>query len=140
MPTRRANATWSGELQGGNGEFSGESGAISASYSFGSRFGDGGGSNPEELLAAAEAACYSMALAAALGKAGHSPERVHTAAACTIEKEGEGFAIKKMRLEVSANVPGVDEQTFQRVAEQTKRECLVSRALSIPIELEAALE
>jgi osmotically inducible protein OsmC len=140
MPTRRASATWNGKLQGGNGKFAGESGAVSASYSFGSRFGDGGGSNPEELLAAAEAACYSMALAAALGQAGHTPERVRTDAACTIEKEGEGFAIKKLELTVSASVAGIDEAAFQRLAEQTKRECPVSKALSVPIELEAALE
>jgi osmotically inducible protein OsmC len=141
MPTRRASATWEGGLQGGKGSFSGESGAISGGYSFGSRFGDAGGTNPEELLAAAEAACYSMALSAGLEKAGHAPTRVQTDAACTIEKVGEGFKITSIRLKVRAQVPGLDAGAFQKAAEETKVGCPVSQALAgVNIELEATLE
>ena len=141
MPTRNASATWEGGLQGGKGSFSGESGAIGGSYSFGSRFGDQGGTNPEELLAAAEAACYSMALSAGLEKGGHTPERVETRAACTIEKVGEGFKITTMRLRVRARVPGLDAEAFQKAAEETKKGCPVSQALaSVDITVEAELE
>lgn len=141
MPTRRATATWEGGLQGGTGRFEGESGAIATSYSFGSRFGNAGGSNPEELLAAAEAACYSMALAAGLEKAGHAPTRVHSEAACTVEKVGEGFKITGIKLKVRAQVPGLDAEAFRKAAEETKAGCPVSQALAaVPIELDAALE
>jgi lipoyl-dependent peroxiredoxin len=141
MPTRNASATWEGGLQGGKGSFSGESGAIGGSYSFGSRFGDQGGTNPEELLAAAEAACYSMALSAGLEKDGHTPERVETRAACTIEKVDEGFKITTMRLRVRARVPGLDAEAFQKAAEETKKGCPVSQALAgVNITVEAELE
>ncbi|HEX8691693.1 MAG TPA: OsmC family peroxiredoxin [Longimicrobium sp.] len=141
MPTRRASAVWEGGLQGGSGSFDGESGAIRGSYSAGSRFGEAGGTNPEELLAAAEAACYSMALSAGLEKAGFTPQRVRTEAACTIEKVGEGFKITTMRLRVTANVPGVDEGRFQEVANATKTGCPVSQALAgVNIEVEATLD
>ncbi|HEX2094089.1 MAG TPA: OsmC family peroxiredoxin [Longimicrobiaceae bacterium] len=141
MPTRNASATWEGGLQGGKGSFEGESGAIGGSYSFGSRFADAGGTNPEELLAAAEAACYSMALSAGLEKRGTPATRVRTEAACTIEKVGEGFKITTLRLRVRARVSGVDEATFQRTAEATKTGCPVSQALAgVKIELDAALE
>jgi lipoyl-dependent peroxiredoxin len=141
MPTRNANATWEGGLQGGRGSFQGESGAISGSYSFGSRFGDQGGTNPEELLAAAEAACFSMALSGGLEKNGTPATRVHTDAACTVEKVGEGFKITTMRLRVRATAPGLDEATFQSIAEGTKTGCPVSQALAgVNITLEATLE
>lgn len=141
MPTRRASATWEGGLQAGKGSFEGESGAISGSYSFGSRFGDSGGSNPEELLAAAEAACYSMALSVGLEKAGTPATRVRTEAACTIDKVGEGFKITTMTLRVRAQVPGVDAETFRKAAEATKTGCPVSVALAgVDIQLDAALE
>lgn len=141
MPTRKAEATWEGGLQGGKGSFNGESGAISGSYSFGSRFGDTGGTNPEELLAAAEAACFSMALSGGLQKAGFSPERVHTQAACSIEKQGEGFTITTMRLRTRVRVPGIDAAKFQEIANGTKSGCPVSRALAgVDIQLEAELE
>lgn len=141
MPTRKANATWEGGLQGGKGSFAGESGVIQGSYSFGSRFGDAGGTNPEELLAAAEAACYSMALAVGLENAGTPATRVHTDAACTIEKQADGFKITTMRLRVRAQVPGVDAETFRKAAEDTKTGCPVSKALAgVQIELDAALE
>ena len=141
MPGRRASAVWEGGLQGGNGSFDGEGGAIRGSYSAGSRFGETGGTNPEELLAAAEAACYSMALSAGLEKAGFTPRRVRTEAACTIEKVGEGFKITTMRLRVTANVPGVDGGKFQEVANATKTGCPVSQALAgVNIEVEATLD
>lgn len=140
MPTRNASATWEGGLQGGRGRFSGESG-LGASYSFGSRFGEAGGSNPEELLAAAEAACYSMALSAALERAGTPATRVETDAACTIEKVGDGFRITTMRLTVRASVPGVAQDAFQKAAEETKTGCPVSGALrgNVQLELDAQL-
>ena len=141
MPTRNASAVWEGGLQGGKGSFSGESGAISGSYSFGSRFGDAGGTNPEELLAAAEAACYSMALAVALERQGHTATRVTTQAACTIDKVGEGFKITTLRLKVRAQVPGIDADAFRQAAEATKTGCPVSVALAgVDIQLDAALE
>jgi osmotically inducible protein OsmC len=141
MPTRRASATWEGGLQGGSGRFEGESGAVATSYSFGSRFGDSGGSNPEELLAAAEAACFSMALAVGLEQNGTTATRVHTDASCTVEKQPAGFRITGIRLKVRAQVPGIDADTFRRIAEDTKKGCPVSQALSaVPIEMEAELE
>lgn len=141
MPTRNASATWEGTLQGGSGSFEGQSGAIRGSYSFGSRFGESGGTNPEELLAAAEAACFSMALSVGLEKAGATPERVHTDAACTIEKVGEGFKITSIRLESRVRAGGIDAAKFQEVAEATKAGCPVSQALAgTTIELDAQLE
>ena len=141
MPTRKASATWEGGLQGGKGQFEGESGAIAGAYSFGSRFADAGGTNPEELLAAAEAACYSMALSAGLEKAGTPATRVRTDAACTIEKVGEGFKITTLRLTVRAQVPGVDDAAFQKAAQDTKVGCPVSQALAgVQIEVDATLE
>ena len=141
MPTRKATATWTGGLRGGKGRFDGESGAIGADYSFGSRFENAGGTNPEELLAAAEAACFSMALAAALEGAGMTPNSVDTTARCTVEKEGSGFTITTMRLEVVADVPGADRDAFKDIAEQTKSGCPVSKALmgNVTIEMDARL-
>lgn len=142
MPTRHAKAVWEGTLQQGRGRMEGESGALQAAYSFGTRFGEERGSNPEELLAAAEAACYSMALAFALERRGLRPERVETEAACTIERDGDGFRITRMDLRVRARVPGADAATFRQVAEETKTGCPVSRALqgNVAITLDAELE
>jgi len=142
MPTRNASATWEGGLKGGRGSFSGESGKISGAYSFGSRFENAGGTNPEELLAAAEAACYSMALSAGLEQAGKPPRKVETRAACTIEKVGDGFKITTMKLNVRAQVPGIDKDQFIQIAEATKTGCPVSGAFkgNVKLELEAVLE
>ena len=142
MPTRNAHAAWEGGLRGGKGTFGGESGVIGGDYSFGSRFESAGGTNPEELLAAAEAACYSMALSGALERAGQKPERVETRAACTIEKVGDAFAITRIRLAVTARVPGMDRDAFKDAAEATKSACPVSKALlgNVEIELDARLE
>jgi lipoyl-dependent peroxiredoxin len=142
MPTSKANAEWNGGLKGGNGKFGSESGAISGGYSFGSRFEEAGGTNPEELIAAANAACFSMALSGALEKEGTPPETIRTDAACTIQKVGDGFKITRMRLSVRARVPNGDEATFQRLAEAMKVGCPVSAALkgNVEFELDAALE
>ena len=137
MPTRHAEATWTGDLKSGNGNFSGASGAVKGPYSFGTRFESAPGTNPEELIGAAHAACFSMALAAGLGKAGHQPKRVHTTADVTLDKVGEGFKITKILLKTEGQVPGIDEKTFKEFAEKTKSGCPVSQALSAtPIELE----
>src|SRR4051794_15787584 len=109
MPTRHASAVWEGDLKGGKGSIKLASGAFNGSYSFGTRFEESPGTNPEELIAAAHAACYSMALAAGLGKQGHKPERVSTSADVTIEKVGEGFKITRILLKTEAKVPGIDE-------------------------------
>lgn len=140
MPVRNAEATWNGSLKDGSGDVKTGSGAISGKYSFGSRFENGAGTNPEELIGAAHAGCYSMALAAGLGKAGFNPQRVHTTAQVTIDKVGDGFKITKIRLKTEAKVPNVDPKQFQEIAEKTKAGCPVSQALSAtPIELEAKL-
>jgi len=140
MPTRTANATWEGGLKGGKGSFKGESGAINGAYSFGSRFESGTGSNPEELLAAAEAACFSMALAGALERAGTPSTKIETKAACTVEKQDAGFGITTMKLTVRASVPGVDKAAFQKAVQDTKTGCPVSKALTgVKIDVEAQL-
>ncbi|HWP39362.1 MAG TPA: OsmC family protein [Tepidisphaeraceae bacterium] len=140
MPTRTASATWNGTLKDGSGTFKAGSGAIQGTYSFGTRFENAPGTNPEELIGAAHAACYSMALAAGLGKNGMNPQRVSTTAAVTIEKVGEGFKITKIKLSCEASVPGADPKKFQEIANATKTGCPVSGALSaVPIELEAKL-
>lgn len=142
MPTRRASATWEGGLKEGRGNFSGESGAVDGAYNF-SRFEEeSGGTNPEELLAAAEASCFSMALAAALGGEGATPIRIATDAACTVEKAEAGFRITTIQLQVRAEVADVDEETFQRVVEATRIGCPVSAALlgNVDIQVEATLE
>ena len=141
MPTRRASAKWEGGIKG-KGTFTGESGSVNGDYSVGSRFADGGGSNPEELLAAAEAACFSMALSLALEKAGTPATSVETRAACTVEKVGDGYTITTMKLVVRARVPGADRDTFKDTAEATKSTCPVSRALmgNVQIDVDASLE
>ena len=141
MPTRKASAVWEGGLKGGKGTFTGEGGSIGGAYSFGSRFEEGTGSNPEELLAAAEAACFSMALSGALEKNGTPPTRVESDAHCTVEKVGDGFKITTMKLVTRATVPGLDDPTFQRIANGAKEGCPVSSALkgNVDIQLDAKL-
>ncbi|HZL34268.1 MAG TPA: OsmC family protein [Tepidisphaeraceae bacterium] len=140
MPVRNADATWDGDLKSGQGNLKLGSGAFAGKYSFTSRFEQGGGTNPEELIAAAHAGCFSMALSAGLGKAGFAPKRVHTAANVSLEKVGEGFKITKIQLVCEAQVPGIDDKAFQEIAQKTKSGCPVSQALSAtPIELQAKL-
>jgi osmotically inducible protein OsmC len=142
MPTRNATARWEGGLMQGKGSFKGESEKIGGNYSFGTRFGSEAGTNPEELLAAAEAACFSMALGLGLEQNKTPAERIDTRAACTIDKVGDGFAITRMALKVHAKVPGIDRETFSRIAQATKDGCPVSKALkgNVALELEAVLE
>ena len=139
MPTRTATADWKGGLKG-QGNFRGATG-LAAQYNFSSRFENGAGSNPEELLAAADAACFSMALAFALAKEGYEPTSVETKADCTIEKQGEGFKITRIALQTRAAVPNVDPAKFQAIAQATKEGCPVSSALkgNVQIELDAQL-
>ncbi len=140
MPTRTAEAEWKGTLREGEGTVALGSGAFSGAYSFGSRFEEGMGTNPEELLGAAHAGCFSMALAGALGRAGNPPESIRTTARVSIESQDGGFAITRSVLETEARVPGVEEAEFQRQADEAKVNCPVSKALAgVEIELEARL-
>jgi osmotically inducible protein OsmC len=140
MPVRKANAVWEGTLKEGQGKVALGSGAFEGRYSFGSRFEEAGGTNPEELIAAAHAGCFSMALNAGLGRAGFSPTRVATSAKVHLEKVGEGFQITRIELDNESTVPGIDEATFQDHAEKAKAGCPVSKALaSVEITLNARL-
>lgn len=141
MPTRTASAVWNGGLQDGNGRYKIGNGRIEGSYTFGSRFAEASGSNPEELLAAASAACYSMALSGGLEKNGTRPNNISTTAECTVEKVGDGFEITTMKLTVQASVPGVDNPKFQEIAKATLTGCPVSKAFlgNLKLELDARL-
>ncbi|MBD3297962.1 MAG: OsmC family peroxiredoxin [candidate division Zixibacteria bacterium] len=129
MPTRSANAQWNGGLQDGNGTMKMASGAYEGPYSFKSRFEEGDGTNPEELIAAAHAGCFSMAFSAALGKEGFNPESVKTAAKVHLTKQDAGFAITKIDLVTEGKVPNIDEAKFKEIAEAAKGGCPVSKAL-----------
>jgi lipoyl-dependent peroxiredoxin len=130
MPVRKADAVWEGDIRGGNGKVSLGSGAFEGRYSFGSRFEEGAGTNPEELIGAAHAGCFSMALSGGLGRGGHTPKRIATTAKVHIEKVGEGFAITRIELDTQAEVPGIDDATFQEFANKAKEGCPVSKALA----------
>ncbi len=130
MAIRKACAAWEGNLEQGQGTMSLGTGGLEAPYSFTSRFEDGSGTNPEELIGAAHAGCFSMALAHELGEAGHPPVRVATTAKVHLEKSSDGFVIPKIELETEADVPGVDDATFQRIAQAAKQGCPVSKVLS----------
>jgi lipoyl-dependent peroxiredoxin len=142
MAIRTADAEWQGNLQEGQGRMRLGSGSYEGNYSFRSRMGDGAtGTNPEELIGAAHAGCYSMALSASLAGAGFAPTRVHTTARVHFHPVEGGFAINPIELETEATVPGIDEATFQRIAEEAKVNCPVSKALSAtPITLKATLQ
>jgi osmotically inducible protein OsmC len=142
MAIRSASAEWTGDLRTGNGSFSGASGALGGAYSFETRFTESGGTNPEELVAAAQAACYSMQLAAMLAQGGTTPDSVATEAKVQILKRDDGFAITKIDLVTVARAPGIDEATFQETAQAAKEACLISKALGAVPEhnLEARLE
>ena len=143
MPSRTGEAEWKGDLIGGGGEVSLGSGAFRGAYSFKSRFEDESGSagtNPEELIAAAHAACYSMALSNGLASGGHTANRVHTVATVHLVKSDAGFGISGIDLRCEAEVPGIDAEAFQREAESAKANCPVSKALAaVEITLEATL-
>ena len=142
MTTSRASAVWEGKLRDGKGSFKAGSGAFGGSYSFRTRFEGAAGTNPEELIAAAHAACLSMALAAGLDQAGTPATRIETTAACTIDKVGDGFKITTMDLRVRGKVPGIDQAKFQQAADAAKNGCPVSGALkgNVEFKLDAKLE
>lgn len=141
MPTRTAEAEWRGKLADGSGRLKVGSGAFDGPYSFKSRFEDGqSATNPEELIGAAHAGCFTMALAAQLSRAGLVPTRLHTVAKVKLEKVGEAFSITRIDLETEAEVPGIDDATFQRYALEAKQNCPVSKALAgTEIHLKAVL-
>ena len=130
MPVRNASAVWQGNLTEGKGTMRLGSGAFEGNYSFGTRFEETPGTNPEELIGAAHAGCYSMALAGALARAGFPPDRISTTAKVHINKGESGFKITKIELVTEASVPGIDNLTFQDTANATKSACPVSQALA----------
>ncbi len=141
MADRKAEAYWEGSLHDGMGAVKLGSGFFEGAFSAGSRFQDEVGTNPEELIAAAHAGCFSMAFSGLLGAEGFTPERIETTASVAIEKEGEGFAITKIHLTMQAWIPDIDESKFNEIANKAKEGCPVSKALaSVPISLEATLQ
>lgn len=130
MPTRKAHAVWNGTLKEGSGEMTVESGSYRGSYSAGTRFGTDKGTNPEELIGAANAGCFSMAFSLTLEQAGYRAETIQTEAAVTIDKSGDGYRITRVHLTMCARVPGIDAVQFRALAEQAKEGCPVSRALA----------
>ena len=140
MPVRSATAEWNGNLMEGRGHITGQSKAISVDYDWRSRSADGANTNPEELIAAAHAGCYSMALSHGLAQAGSPPVRIRTTAKVHFDKQESGFAITRIELDTEAVVPGIDDAAFQQQAEAAKKNCPVSRALaSVEIALSARL-
>lgn len=141
--TRKADAEWTGNIQEGKGKVALGSGAFEGAYSFHSRFSgdkDQKATNPEELIAAAHAGCYTMALSGNLGRAGYEPKKLHTTAKVKIEKQGDGFVIPNIDLETEAEVDGIENEEFQKIAEETKKTCPVSQVLSgAEISLKATL-
>ncbi|BBO33294.1 OsmC family protein [Lacipirellula parvula] len=130
MPARSATAVWNGDIMSGNGTMKLGTGAWEGPYSFKSRFEDGKGTNPEELIAAAHAGCFSMALSGALTKAGHPPEKIETSADVVLVKDGEGFKIPSIKLKTAVKVAGLDEAQFQAIAKAAKENCPVSKVLA----------
>ena len=138
---RRGSAQWQGGIRDGRGTVSTESGVLSeAQYSFSTRFEDGKGTNTQELIAAAHAGCFSMALSKQLGDAGMTAESINTTAAVSLEKTDAGFSITKVHLDVTARIPGADESAFQTAAGNAKAGCPVSRLLNAEITMDARLE
>ena len=140
MIKRKANAVWEGDLKQGKGMLSVESGAFTGKYSFSSRFEEGKGTNPEELIGAAHAGCFSMALSGDLSKAGYEVNEIRTEAVVSMEKGESGFSITGVKLITKAKVPGIEMEEFAEIASGAKKNCPVSRALSaIDVQLEAHL-
>jgi osmotically inducible protein OsmC len=138
---RKASAQWQGGLKDGKGTISTDSGVLSdTQYSFSTRFEEGVGTNPEELIAAAHAGCFTMALSGQLGGAGLTAEKIHTTATVTMEKLDAGWTVTKVHLDVTAKMPGADEQAFQTAASNAKAGCPISRLLNAEITMEAKLE
>lgn len=140
MPARNSTAVWKGDLQSGSGNLKTGSGAYDGQYSFKSRFEEGTGTNPEELLGAAHAGCFSMALAAGLSRQGFKVNSIETTATVNLEKGESGFSISRIDLVTKGSVEGIDEAKFKEAAEGTKDGCIVSRALaSVPMTITATL-
>lgn len=141
MATSNAVATWEGKLKEGKGTFKAQSGAFSGAFSFGTRFEGKKGSNPEELLAAAHAGCFSMALSAALEKSGHPASRIETRAAVTIETVDGAPKVTKSALDVRGKVEGIDQAAFEQAAEGAKKNCPLSKAIqnNVAITMQAKL-
>jgi osmotically inducible protein OsmC len=138
---RSASAVWNGGLKDGKGSISTQSGVLAdTQYSFGTRFEEGNGTNPEELIAAAHAGCFSMALSAQLGNAGQTAERIQTEATVTLEKTDEGFTVTAVHLKVRAKVPGATPPDFDKAAQAAKAGCPISRLLKAEITMETKLE
>lgn len=137
---RKASAIWSGGLKDGKGSISTESGVLKQTqYSFSTRFENGVGTNPEELLAAAHAGCFTMALSAELGKAGMTPTKLETAATVTIDKVGAGFAVTKSHLDLVANIPGADKAKFESAVKAAEIGCPVSKLFKAEISVSSKL-
>ena len=138
---RKASAVWQGGLKDGKGAISTASGVLrNTQYSFSTRFEEGLGTNPEELIAAAHAGCFSMALSGQLGNAGMTAESINTIASVTLEKTDAGFTITKVDLDVTAKIPGADSQAFETAANNAKAGCPISRLLRAEITMDAKLE
>lgn len=138
---RKASAVWQGGLKDGKGSISTESGVLAKTqYSFGTRFENGKGTNPEELIAAAHAGCFSMALSAQLGGANITPESIETTASLTMEKLDSGWTITQVHLDVSAKIPGSDAAAFQKAAQAAKEGCPISKLLNAKITMSAQLK
>src|SRR5207248_2485200 len=137
---RKASAVWQGGLKDGKGTISTDSGVLSnTQYSFSTRFENGAGTNPEELIAAAHAVCFSMALSAQLGEAGIKPERIDTTATVTLEKVEGGFAVTESHLEVKVKIPGGDQAAFEKASNNAKAGCPISKLLNAKITMNATL-
>jgi osmotically inducible protein OsmC len=137
---RKASAEWKGSLKEGKGSISTESGVLDKTqYSFGTRFESGIGTNPEELVAAAHAACFSMQLSALLGKAGLAPDQIATTAVVTFENLDQGWTVTESHLEVNATIPGANAESFAKLAEAAKTGCLMSRLLKTTVTMDAKL-
>jgi len=137
---RKASAVWNGSLKEGKGTISTDSGVLTTTpYSFATRFENGKGTNPEELIAAAHAGCFTMALSAQLGNAGITPQSLETTAAVTMEKLEAGFTVTKVHLDVTANIPSVDKAAFEKAAQAAKTGCPISRLLNAEITMTAHL-
>lgn len=140
MPKRKAEARWEGNLPDGNGKMKTESGVLDNNYSFGTRFEDAAGTNPEELIGAALSGCFSMALAHLLDEEGHNPKSVFTEAEVSLVKSGDGFKIPVITLDTEVEAPGLDSDKFQAYAKEAKENCPVGKALkSVEVQLNAKL-
>ena len=138
---RKGSAEWMGDIKDGKGSVSTESGILNkAPYSFKTRFGEDPGTNPEELIAAAQAGCFSMALSIQLGKAGLKPEVIKTTATVSLVKSTEGASIPAIHLEVTAKVPNINQETFKKIATEAKEGCPVSKLMNAKITMDATLE